>query len=128
MKIKEISEYIRKNIEKNCTVEDTAKKFGYSKFEFSKKFKKETGFSAGHFLSFLKIEKALDIIINENEDIITSQIRTGYSSSGTFSNIFKKYTGISPSNYKKTIKKFYKITREYINSNEILKIKLSKSP
>ena len=84
MKIKEIAEYMRKNIEKSCTVEGTAREFGYSKFEFSKKFKKKTGFSASHFLSFLKIEKALEIIINENENIITAQIRTGYNSSGTF--------------------------------------------
>ena len=103
MKIKEIAEYMRKNIEKSCTVEGTAREFGYSKFEFSKKFKKKTGFSPSHFLSFLKIEKALEIIINENENIITAQIRTGYNSSGTFSNIFKKYTGISPSNYKKIL-------------------------
>ena len=122
MKIEEITEYMRKNIEKNCAVESTARKFGYSKFEFSKKFKKKTGFSAGHFLSFLKIEKALDIIINENADIITSQVRTGYNSSGTFSNIFKKYTGISPSNYKKTIEFFYKIMRKYIDSSEIIEI------
>jgi len=127
MKIKEIAEYMRKNIEKNCTIEGTAREFGYSKFEFSKKFKKKTGFSASRFLSFLKIEKALDIIINENEDIIISQIRTGYNSSGTFSNIFKKYTGISPSNYKKTIKEFYKILREYINSSEIEEISYGRS-
>ena len=63
MKIKEIAEYMRKNIEKSCTVEGTAREFGYSKFEFSKKFKKKTGFSASHFLSFLKIEKALEIIL-----------------------------------------------------------------
>ena len=113
MKIKEIAEYMRKNIEKSCTVEGTAREFGYSKFEFSKKFKKKTGFSASHFLSFLKIEKALEIIINENENIITAQIRTGYNSSGTFSNIFKKYTGISPSNYKKTIRKFYNYQKLY---------------
>ena len=127
MKIEEIAEYMRKNIEKNCTVEGTAKEFGYSKFEFSKKFKRKTGFSASRFLSFLKIEKALDIIINENEDIITSQIRTGYNSSGTFSNIFKKYTGISPSNYKKTIKEFYKIIKEYVNSSGIEEISYGRS-
>jgi len=37
MKIEEVTEYMRKNIEKNCAVESTARKFGYSKFEFSKK-------------------------------------------------------------------------------------------
>lgn len=127
MKIKEIAEYTRKNIEKSCTVEGTAREFGYSKFEFSKKFKKKTGFSASHFLSFLKIEKALEIIINENENIITAQIRTGYNSSGTFSNIFKKYTGISPSNYKKTIRKFYKTIKNYINSSEVTEISYNKA-
>ena len=127
MKIKEIAEYMRKNIEKSCTVEGTAREFGYSKFEFSKKFKKKTGFSASHFLSFLKIERALEIIINENENIITAQIRTGYNSSGTFSNIFKKYTGISPSNYKKTIKKFYKTIKNYINSSEVIEISYNKA-
>ena len=127
MKIKEIAEYMRKNIEKSCTVEGTAREFGYSKFEFSKKFKKKTGFLPSHFLSFLKIEKALEIIINENENIITAQIRTGYNSSGTFSNIFKKYTGISPSNYKKTIKKFYKTIKNYINSSEVTEISYNKA-
>lgn len=118
MKLKEISEYMKKNIENNYNIEKIAKNFGYSKFEFSRKFKKRTGFSAGRFLSFLKIEKALDMIINENESVITSQIKSGYNSSGTFSNIFTKYTGISPSNYKKTMKEFYKIMMDYLNVSE----------
>lgn len=54
-------------------------------------------------------------------------MRTGYNSSGTFSNIFKKYTGISPSNYKKTIKEFYKIIREYVNSSGIEEISYGRS-
>ena len=92
-----------------------------------KNLRKKTGFLPSHFLSFLKIEKALEIIINENENIITAQIRTGYNSSGTFSNIFKKYTGISPSNYKKTIKKFYKTMKNYINSSEVTEISYNKA-
>ena len=44
MKIEEIAEYMRKNIEKNCTVEGIAKEFGYIKFEFSKKFNRKKGF------------------------------------------------------------------------------------
>lgn len=116
MNTKVIMEYMRNNIDKNYKIEDIAKYFNYSKFEFSRKFKDITGFSASRFYSFLKIEKALSVLINENQKVIVSQILSGHKSSGTFSNLFNKYVGMTPTNYKKNMSTFYNITIEYINS------------
>lgn len=116
MEVKDITTYMRDNIGKNYKIEDIAAHFGYNKFEFGRKFKKRTGFSPSKFNSFLKIEKSLDEIISDNTDILVSQINAGYTSTGTFSNTFKKYTGCYPKEYRRQLKFFHDIVLKYIDS------------
>ncbi|MDO5089780.1 MAG: helix-turn-helix transcriptional regulator [Leptotrichiaceae bacterium] len=125
MDIKIIAEYIRKKLENDyetekISVADTAEKFGYSKYEFSRKFKKETGFSAKEFISLLKLEKSIQKLVKEHKSIIFAQMEVGYESSGSFSNIFKKNTGLSPKEYKKNIEKLYEIMKQYKENEELL--------
>ncbi|MDO4667797.1 MAG: helix-turn-helix transcriptional regulator [Streptococcus sp.] len=125
MNIKVIAEYIRKKLEneeemEKVSIADTAEKFGYSKYEFSRKFKKEMGFSAKEFISILKLEKSIQKLVKERKSVIFAQLESGYESSGSFSNIFKKNTGLSPKEYKKNIEKLYNILNKYKKNEELL--------
>lgn len=110
MDIKIIAEYMREKLEsydenEKFSIKEIAEKFGYTKYEFSRKFKKETGFSAKEFVSVLKLEKSLQKLIKEDKSVILAQLESGYESSGSFSNIFRKNTGLSPREYRKNIVK-----------------------
>lgn len=105
--IEDIFIYIEENIFLDeLKIEDIATHFGYDKHHFSREFKGLTGYSLREYLSSLKTEKTIELL--EQEDRITSiQSSVGYSSSGSFSTTFKKYTGSSPKQYKQEIAELY---------------------
>jgi AraC-like DNA-binding protein len=100
--IKKITTYIRNNISNELTVEQAAEHFNYSFSHFSREFKKATGFSAAEFISALKIEYSIRVL-GKNSTILKAQLNSGYLSSGTFSNFFNRFTGLSPKQYQKNI-------------------------
>lgn len=114
--IEDILIYIEENIFlEELKIEDIAAYFGYDKYHFSREFKKITGYSLREYISSLKAEKTIELI--EQEEKITSiQDSVGYSSSGSFSNTFKKYTGSSPKQYQQEVSDLYNAAKEFEDS------------
>lgn len=111
--ITDILDYIQKNVFiTDLRIEDVAYHFGYDKYYFSREFKKITGFSLNEYASSIKTEKAIEMI-NSKRNIISIQSSVGYSSSGSFSNIFKKYTGSSPKQYIYEMDNLYSIVKDF---------------
>ena len=120
MDIKNVTMYMRENLDKNYRIEEIAAKFGHTRFYFSRKFKRETGFSAKEFISLLKMEKAIENLLSGKNSIILTQLDSGYESSGSFANIFKKNTGLSPKEYRKKVEKLYNMVIKYRENEELL--------
>jgi AraC-like DNA-binding protein len=109
----EILTYMKEHLSDELTIEEIADHFGYSKYHFSREFKKHTGFSASDYLSSLKIEKAKQELLKKDHSITNSSFDVGYSSLGTFSTTFTKKTGLSPREYKEQVESLYGLTKEY---------------
>lgn len=101
--IGKICAYIRENIHNDLSLEDLSKHFGYSKYHLSRRFKEETGYSYKQYVEALKIEKSIISLIDSNRNSKASFIDSQHESAGTFSNTFKKLTGLSPMLYKKSL-------------------------
>ncbi|AHI55592.1 helix-turn-helix domain-containing protein [Listeria ivanovii] len=98
-KMTEILSFISEEaVSRKMTSEEIAVHFGYDKHHFSRKFKEINGFSVVELLSSLKVEKAI-IKLDEDKRVIDLQEHSGFESSGSFTNTFKKYTGSSPKKY-----------------------------
>ena len=68
----------------------------------SKIFKEETGESPINYLIKIRLEKARDILIkDDNSSIKSIANEVGYEDAYHFSKLFKKYYGISPLYYRK---------------------------
>ncbi|MGM0165590.1 hypothetical protein IGI39_000532 [Enterococcus sp. AZ135] len=114
--IGDILAYIEESIFlEELKIEDIAAHFGYDKYHFSREFKKITGFSLREYISSLKTEKAIEKIEHE-ERISSIQDSIGYSSLGTFSNTFKKYTGSSPKQYRQEMTELYNAAKDFEDS------------
>lgn len=74
----------------------------YLSREFSKYF---DNLSFGDYMRKLRIEKACDLIRKTNHSLTEIGYLTGFSDQSHFNRIFKKFTGESPSTYKKSLKK-----------------------
>lgn len=94
--------YIKKNIEKNISVEDLADHVHLSVSHFKNKFKTEMGTSPADFVQRQKIDKSETLLRAGTMNITEIAYSLGYPSSQHFSSVFKKYTGKSPSQFKKS--------------------------
>ena len=110
--ISDIIMYLKLNFT-TIKIEDTAKYFGYSKFHFSHEFKRIMGFSISEYISALKIELSISELLKNDRTVLGSQIKSGYLSSGTFSNTFSAATGISPAKYKKNFISHYEHLKDF---------------
>ncbi|OEG15680.1 helix-turn-helix domain-containing protein [Enterococcus quebecensis] len=117
-KMPEILSFISEEaVSRKMTSEEIAIHFGYDKYHFSRKFKEINGFSVVEFLSSLKVEKAI-IELDEEKRVIDLQEQSGFESSGSFTNTFKKYTGSSPRKYKTEMSELFYDMKRFENDDK----------
>ncbi len=93
--------YMKENITSSIAVDDIAAACGLSESQFARRFKKTVGVTPADYLQRLRIEKACNILRETSDSITEVAFSLGFSSSQYFSTVFKRYTGITPYNYKK---------------------------
>ena len=99
VKIK-IERYLDENYMIDISLENLADHLGHSFKYTSVLFKKVMGDNFKNYLSIYRIEKAKELM-QENEGLRIKDLAelVGYNSSNTFIRIFRKYEGISPGKY-----------------------------
>ena len=93
--------YIKNNLEDNITRDQIAEYVHFSSDYTSRFFKKETGISLSEYIIIQKIERAKELIAEGDGSIGEIAVRLGYNSFSYFSEVFKRFTGYSPSDYKR---------------------------
>lgn len=96
-----VREYIRDNLDRVITLDELAKLVGLSQFHFCRKFRTKSGFSPLRFVQKLRIEEAARLLRQSGDGKILSVAEAvGFDDPLYFSKVFKKWTGMSPSDYK----------------------------
>jgi len=95
--------YIDNNIYQDIFISDLASKIFLSESRLKHKFKEEIGIPPNDYILRKKIDKAKQIF-NNNFNISISELsyKLSFSSPSYFSTVFKRYQGISPSEYIQT--------------------------
>lgn len=94
-------QYIGKHYsEPSLGLEEVAEEAGLSTGRFSTLFKTETAMTFTDYLLRLRMEKAKELMKNPNMKIYEAAQFAGYENIPYFSTAFKKYTGVSPSEYR----------------------------
>lgn len=97
---KSVEQYIKDNIKEELDLEKTASRFNLSIYYFSRTFKEILGYNFSDYVNIIRINKAKHILKNESMSIKEACYTVGYSDPNYFSKVFKKYEGISPTEYK----------------------------
>ncbi|MBQ4848104.1 helix-turn-helix domain-containing protein [Pseudoalteromonas sp. MMG005] len=92
-----VGQYVYDHSEQQISLDALSAYTGYSKFHFNRLFFAATGFQLGEFIQRQKLEKALHLIKQGNENIIDVAISVGYDSASSFSRAFKKNFSVTPS-------------------------------
>lgn len=96
-------QYIDQNFQKDISLDDVSKKVNISPYYFSKVFKEKTGENFIEYLTKKRMESAKELLIKPELSIKEICIIAGYSDPNYFSRIFKKYEGVTPSEYRESL-------------------------
>ncbi len=99
--IEKSKELIRKDFNKPLSVESIAKIANLNPSYLSFLFKKQTGINITSFIDDLRMTQAKRLLSETNKQIKEISASCGYEDQNYFSRIFKKYSGISPTAYRK---------------------------
>lgn len=88
------------DLKSTFSLEKTAQQFGLNKYKFLRLFKQETGLTPTNYILHQRIEKG-KTLIKANFDLTEVAITCGFYDSSHFHRNFQKFTGITPSTYKR---------------------------
>jgi len=103
--IMKAKEFIRANYKKKIKLEDISKVVYLSPYYLSHIFKKEVGFTLFEYLTKVRIEEAKRLLENTPWNTTRISFEVGCTDQSYFSKVFKKIEGMSPSDYRKRMKR-----------------------
>ncbi len=93
--------YISDNYYKPLTLEIVSKEIGFNATYFSSMFKKETDMNFSEYLKKIRIDNAKNLLLNTENTVEDISYAVGYSDIKYFSRLFKKLTGVTPTEFRK---------------------------
>ena len=99
-----VLKYIEQNYMYNITLDELAGMAGYSKYHFSRMFKKYCHTSFVSFLNKRKIKAAELLLVNEDISVTEAAMQVGFSSLTTFNRVFREIKGCTPTEFRKLYK------------------------
>ncbi|OGI06861.1 MAG: hypothetical protein A2Y40_00245 [Candidatus Margulisbacteria bacterium GWF2_35_9] len=102
-KIKRIMHFAQRNVDKKVNLYDAAKLVYMSPKYLSRIFKQEVGINFSEYRLNIKIKRSKELLKKTGLSIEHIADDLGYENLESFTRIFKKYTGTTPSQYRKSI-------------------------
>jgi AraC-like DNA-binding protein len=97
--------YLENRFHEPLKIEDLVKHLGFSRARVFELFKNQTGMTPNDYLLRYRIRKAQEMLESQDNTVTEVGSAVGFSSSQYFSQVFRKYTGQTPSKYRESIKK-----------------------
>ncbi|MBP5728256.1 MAG: helix-turn-helix transcriptional regulator [Clostridia bacterium] len=98
--INAVMTYINNHYREELSLEDVAKFAGFSRYYFSRSFKRQTGYSFKDYLCQKRLQVAMDLLIRTNRSMRDVAIESGFGSVATFNRVFREKKGCTPTQYR----------------------------
>lgn len=102
----QITDFLSENVEKKLTFEDIIKHFNLSSSVVKKIFREQMGCGIMDYFVRLKIDKAKELIREENYTFTEIAEILGFNTSQYFTTVFKRVSGMTPSEYARKAVRF----------------------
>ena len=103
--VRQAMEYIRRNLDTELSRTQIAEAIYLNPEYLSRLFKRETGGSLSDYILAEKMRTAQALLADTGIPVSLVAVKVGYSNFSYFSQVFKKYTGLSPGEYRARHKK-----------------------
>lgn len=101
--VRQAAAYVREHYFEALTLSGLAEQFHVEHSYFSKMFKKETGETLMMYIAKLRIQKAKEYMKENAGSLTEIAFMVGYDDYTYFNKVFRKLTGVSPRDYKKSM-------------------------
>ena len=101
--VSKAKKYIDENYRKDLSLDEVSKIVNISPYYFSKLFKEETGENFIEYVTAARIRGAKEMLKKPDVSIKEVCAMSGYSDPNYFSRIFKKYEGVTPSEFRENL-------------------------
>lgn len=98
--VSRVKAYIDENYAKDISLDEVSRMVDISPYYFSKLFKQEVGENFIEYVTGARIKHAKHLLEDSRYSIKEVCVMSGYSDPNYFSRIFKKYEGMTPSEYR----------------------------
>lgn len=102
-RMERILDYIHDNFDKDIHLEAMAQRFFMNASYFSEYFKKNAGINFSDYLARVRIEKAIHMLYASEVSSTETAFACGFNNMTSFYNAFRKITGKSPGDYRKSL-------------------------
>lgn len=96
----EAQDWLHRHYMEEVNIEGLASMVGMSPRNFARRFKQATGQSPLNYLHALRIETAKRLLENGQQTVQEIMLETGYEDGIFFRKLFKRHTGVPPSEYR----------------------------
>jgi two-component system response regulator YesN len=100
--MRKCTDYIAEHYTEDLSMKQMAIQMNLSAPYFSRLFKKETGRSFVEYVTFVRLQRAVWLLRHTNQTIEQIAEDLGFNTPNYFSGTFKKYAGLTPSEYRAT--------------------------
>ncbi len=99
MIVEKIIQFINQNLNKDLKIVDLASIAGLSRDYLGSVFKKHTGYTINKFINKNRVDRAKELLFKEHIKVCEVANSLGFKDEFYFSRVFKKYAGVSPSEF-----------------------------
>ena len=92
--------YLESKFNEPLRIDDLVQHLGFSRARVFGLFKEQTGMTPNDYLLRYRVRKAQEMLADPKRTITETGLSVGFSSSQYFSQVFRKYTGQTPSKYR----------------------------
>jgi len=93
--------YMRQNCTNKISLQETAEYIALSPTYFSRLFKRETGLAFSDYMNTVRVDAAKELLLNPKLSLVDISSFSGFDDQSYFCRVFKRYSGVSPKQYRK---------------------------
>ena len=101
--LNQLIEYVNQHYAEDISLSDLADKFHMNYSYLSCYFKQHTGENLTSYINRIRIDKAKDLLKYSDQSISQISAKIGFSEHNYFSKVFKKFTGMTPIEYRNSL-------------------------